>query len=199
MAKSNQVIFSGDSLTLGNHVSAGQGYVDYVLTALPEITGDDSNIAVGSTTLASDGNQDGIADAAYNAAKQVNILTVLFGANDMLTLSGAAFFAALKTWCQARQAAGFKVIVLTTLNHNTSGGIAAKRNAANALTRADTSFYDALADIASDATIGTDAAPSNTTYFSDGVHPTAAGNAILAPYVTRAIQSLILTSAGRNL
>ena len=47
--------------------------------------------------------------------------------------------------------------------------------------------------------VGTDAAPSNATYFSDGVHPTAAGNQLLAPYVTRAIQSLIVTSAGRNL
>jgi lysophospholipase L1-like esterase len=201
VARTNQVIFSGDSITLatGQGISTSDRYAGLVATQLPEIAANDSVIAVGSTSIGSDGGQGAAADSAYDASKAVNILTVLFGANDMLTLTGAEFYAALKVWCEARQSTGFKVVVLTTLNHTTGGGIASRRNAANALIRADASFYDALADIASDPIMGTDAAPSDTDLYLDGVHPTVLGHTYLAPYVRNAISSLILSSAGRNM
>jgi phospholipase/lecithinase/hemolysin len=38
--------------------------------------------------------------------------------------------------------------------------------------------------------MGCDACAANTTYFSDGEHPTAAGQALLGPIAQAAIQSV---------
>lgn len=49
---------------------------------------------------------------------------------------------------------------------------------------------NASADWASDATMGTNTAPNNTTYFGDKVHPTEAGYTLLEPYTRNAINSV---------
>jgi hypothetical protein len=49
---------------------------------------------------------------------------------------------------------------------------------------------DAIADFAADPTMGPDAAASNTTYYADGVHPTAAGQAILETIIRPVINGL---------
>ena len=49
---------------------------------------------------------------------------------------------------------------------------------------------DAVADFGGDATVGVDAAASNTTYYGDGLHPTAACYAFLGPILTTAVNGL---------
>lgn len=72
------------------------------------------------------------------------------------------------------------------------------RNAANALILADSEdYFDAVAggkgsDVGDlPATIWADGANANTTYFSDGIHATAAGNAVVAAEVRAAIESVL--------
>jgi lysophospholipase L1-like esterase len=196
------IVCCGDSITLGNHVGAGEDYPSLIDAAIAVSTV--VNLGSGGTSLSEAAGT--AADAEYDAGFDFNICTVLFGANDMTTSgedqTGEQFEASLKSWCQDRQAAGFFVVVLTTLAHNTDGGVEIpRRNVANGLTRLDPSFYDALADIALNATIGTDTSQNNATYFSDGVHPTLAGNQIIRDIVVDAINTLIIprSLAGRSM
>jgi phospholipase/lecithinase/hemolysin len=45
-----------------------------------------------------------------------------------------------------------------------------------------------MADIAAIPEIGGDTAPNNATYFSDKIHPTTAGNDLIAPVVAAAVR-----------
>jgi hypothetical protein len=123
---------------------------------------------------------------------QFSVLSVLIGHND-LVLGGsvAALETAITSYCQAMQAAGWLVVV-STLLPSTASGFNALRNTFNTWLRANyTNFANALADPASDATIGTDAAASNTTYYVDGTHPTTAAGPFLYPYFSNAILTLV--------
>lgn len=91
------------------------------------------------------------------------------------------------TYCAARKAAGWDKVVITTLLSRTDGGGLnnAQRNAYNPIITnsgwsgrtANGGPVDAVADFAADSIMGVDDAPTvNPTYFSDGVHPNAAGN-----------------------
>lgn len=99
------------------------------------------------------------------------------------------YFNNVKTYCQARQAAGWKVI-MCTITPSTAVGFNAARNTQNTAIRADPSFYDALSDFAADPTMGPDAAASDTSLYSDGKHPTNLGHSILAPIWRAAFDSL---------
>lgn len=108
-----------------------------------------------------------------------------------------SFLADLAAYCDARRARGYTVIVCTVLP-STSAGFNAARNAANAEIRlwatngsvVPGKHADYICDFAADATIGPDDAASNTTYYSDGTHPTPACQAIMEP-VYRAVINAI--------
>jgi lysophospholipase L1-like esterase len=193
----NVWVATGDSITACNHVSAGQCYTDYVSAAFPAVATNLHNIGVPSSYIDSAG-QGASADALYDGTKQVDVVSILFGANDMYSgsqnESASTFVNNLKTFGQARQAAGFKTLVLTVLpSTNDAGAYNVRRNAANVLIRAlvHADGVDAIADVGGDATFGTDAAASNVTYYSDGVHPTALTNSLMEPYVTAALRTLV--------
>lgn len=129
-------------------------------------------------------------DALYNPNRKANILSILIGRNDLgVGTIPTTFVANLKAYCLARKAVGWKIVLLTVLP-STVSGFNAVRNTANGLIRGDSSYYDVLADVATDTTIGCDSCAANTTYYADGTHPTNAGEALIAPYVITAIQSI---------
>ncbi len=196
MSYTNQVLFLGDSIMLGSHLPSPstQAIPVLVASAVPDIAAHYQNLAIGSTTADSDGGQGATADGLYSASYDVNLFVVLFGANDLANGDSAATFEAhLKTYAQARLANGPKarVVILTTLDNSLISDHS-QRTSANALTRADGTFWQALADIARDPVMGIDGAYNNGTYFLDGTHPNAAGNVLLEPYVSAAINTLIV-------
>jgi lysophospholipase L1-like esterase len=192
------VFFEGDSITEG--ASLTTPWPLGAMNALSTIKQGKNNAVSGSVITASMGTSLGVGslearaaalDLNASASRPRNVLVVLAGYNALNggAQSAAAMVADLKAYCLARRAAGWNRIIVGTLTPATTAGINAKRNAANALIRADTSFYDGLADFAADSTIGTDAAASNTTYYSDGVHPTQAGANIMATIAAAVIQA----------
>jgi lysophospholipase L1-like esterase len=164
------VVFEGDSIT------SSYGYPQLETAALAR---QGRVVAtVGATTTAWNARATQV-DALFNPARRRNVLSLL-GANDIANGSDApTYVAALKSYCLARKAAGW-TIVLKTVLPRTTGGFNAVRNAANALIIADPSFYDFLVRLDLDTTIGQDSDAANLTYYVDGVHPTAAGAAIIA-------------------
>jgi lysophospholipase L1-like esterase len=185
--------FEGDSITdPTNGVPGAQKYYSLAQNGISPFP-QGFNFAVGGSGLANLVTRAAAVDAEFATASLTGhkVLMVFDGANDAQGLGATTFVANLKSYCLARKAAtpGLRIVVATLLPQTTSG-FNAVRNAVNPLIRADSSYYDALADFAADGTMGCDACSANVTYFSDGEHPTAAGHALLAPIAQAAIQSI---------
>jgi len=128
-------------------------------------------------------------DATFNP-RGLRILSIFIGANDGGD-GDVTFYNNLKASCLARRATGWKTVVLTLLPQSTSHNpFNTFRNSVNSMIYADHSWCDAIADVASDATFGTDAAANNTTYYSDGLHPTSTTHNLMAPYVEAAFHAV---------
>jgi hypothetical protein len=120
----------------------------------------------------------------------------LIGANNL----GASYLTDLASYLDARRAAGWHVILCTVLPQ-TSSVFNTARVTVNPELRLWTTngstvpgkHADRICDFAADPTIGDDADGANTTYYGDGIHPTAAGHAIM-----RKIFQPVLDAAQRN-
>lgn len=135
----------------------------------------------------------------YDATLPFNILVAWEGVNDIA--DGATKEATLATqisYCQARQAEGWKVVAAVPPPHRLVDKTTFEwlRDQFRALWP---TFADALADITVDPIVGDwDAMTSDwgggsglKTYRVDGIHFTIAGNTIVEPYFTEAINSLM--------
>lgn len=132
----------------------------------------------------------------YSASHKC-ILVHLLCTNDIATNSaadGAALAATYLAFLAARKAEGWLVGACTLLPRSgsfsggqTKAGFQTQRAAFNSAVSAGTSNYTFLVDYAANATIGPDAASDNTTYFSDGVHPTLTVQTIMAQIAGAAI------------
>lgn len=97
----------------------------------------------------------------------------------------------LRTYCAARRAAGFKVVVLTLLPRRDRQDFNAARVTYNTALREHwSSFADGLADVAADPRMGGDGADLDPLYFSDGLHPTSAGYAVMAEAVAPVLETI---------
>lgn len=186
----NYLASEGDSFT---GTPAGIGYVWKMVSNINPKIPAAQNFAQGGSTLVTATARAATVDAVLDSSRAHNILTVLFGANDLQTLTDVQFESQLQTYCQARRTAGWKVIVGTVLP-STGAGYNTKRNAVNTWIRANwASFADGVADQAADPVIGPDAAAADPTYYSGGLHPTAAGQLLMEPYWTAAINAITAT------
>ncbi len=118
-----------------------------------------------------------------------SIATVFTGTNDFTLLSTTAsqVFGNLAYEIQTLKAAGCKVFVGTMISRtgNAGGGgtLDAAKNAYDALilSSAKTVGADGVIDFAANPLLGADGAYSNSTYFQgDAIHPTQAGQSLLA-------------------
>ena len=147
------------------------------------------NLGVGGQTtrmMAADAATE--VDPLCDPARPANILVCWEGTNDLF-VGGAPPYDArraylrLAAYCEARQRAGFRVVICTVLPRGRSAAFYQARNALNAELRAHwRSFADALADVG---------AESDVTYYRDTVHLTAAGYAIVARVVAGAVERLL--------
>lgn len=130
----------------------------------------------------------------YDGTKATNLLFLMEGTNSMNpgigNDTGAQAAAAMATLIADGQATGFTVIVATCLP--STFVTEANRTTYNTtlITNASSSNYT-IADIASDPVMGQAGQQTNTTYYTDGVHPTRTGMAEIAPIVANALRPLI--------
>ena len=181
-----QVVWIGDSITAGNHVNPGECYPELVAAQLPSIVS--NNIAVPSAFLTGS-TQVQAAQNLYDASK-LNICCLMFGANDGQSTNSTGFIATQSAACSSLHTTGFKVVVLSMLpcGSYASSGF---REGINALDRTTSTMYDVLVDVGhSTSVMGIESAKNDSTLYSDGVHPTAAGNLLLEPYITPVIRAL---------
>jgi lysophospholipase L1-like esterase len=187
------LVAEGDSIT---EAAAGYPFL-FGPNASPAVLG--NNKAVATSTIADLVNRATVVDAILPPSRGSRkfILSVLIGANDLATLGAPTWLANLASYCDARRAAGWTVAVCTVLPRTS-----APHNTARAIANTELRLWttggstvpgihaDAICDFAADATMGPDAAASNVTYYSDGTHPTAAGQALLEPVYRAVINAL---------
>ena len=133
-------------------------------------------------------------------------VTVLIGANDMTTSVDAndsastptAWLTALWSYTDRLRATGAKVAVGTLLPQCNSGNpvydasFARRRVLANAAIRAAVGTrIDAVIDFAANPIMGDDADACNAVYYSDGLHPTFAGQQQMLVTYRTAVDALI--------
>lgn len=193
-----QIIFDGDSLTLGTGSTGGLNYPNQTITQLGGSNYYDlTNIGVGGqlmqTILA---NGATAVDPLYKYYRSNNYVSLLGGTNDLDSGSSDASttYGYIVSYSQARRTAGYKVIVNTILPRGAGAqGIAfeALRQTVNSSIRANwESFADGISDIGADPIIGTFGANLNATYYTDTTHMTNAGYAILASHVAAAVNQI---------
>lgn len=126
-------------------------------------------------------------DAYYRNNGQKNIVIIWGGVNSS-GLTAAAIYAELQTYCLARKARGWKVIICTEIDA-VNAGWTAKYQELNTLLRAGyTSFADGIADLGANANLQDN---SDITYYNaDGVHLTAAGYTVVSGIVQPVIDAL---------
>ena len=104
----------------------------------------------------------------------------------------------MQTYCLARKATGWKIVVCTMLprQYTTSSANETVRQTLNTWVRANyASFADVLCDVGNDPNIGQAQQDANTTYFSaDRIHCTPAGYGIVSNYVNAAITKALATN-----
>ena len=186
----------GDSITNGSLIAASMSYARLYAAQYPGRLTSVNNATPGNTLaqIAARASTDDALLASTATWRTAAILSILVGANDGSYSGGAtAFAAALASYCDARRAAGWKVVVCTCLPAFGAGNaFDSFRLAVNTIIRTWVGVHcDAIADVGADAIIGQAAATDNTTYWNtDKVHPTAATAAIMKPYLEAAANSL---------
>ena len=166
----------GDSITAPTDSYANL----YATNANPKVFG--SIHALAGNTLVHLEAGASVVDSVIPPSPAANkyILTVMIGTND---LTGPAtvedYLDGLSSYIADRLAAGWTDIVLCTLLPTTGAPFLAKRGDANTGIRAMAASNIYICDMAADTTMGEDGDASNTTYYADGIHPTATGQALL--------------------
>lgn len=190
------VLFDGDSLTYGLESTGGQTYPAQCMALLPAAI-DSTNFGIPSQLLATMlANAPSKIDPYFDLRRPKQVVVIWGGTNDLsIGTAEATVYSNTVAYCQARQAAGFKVVVLTTLPRtgNTVGNFETLRQSLNTSIRSNwATFADALADVGNDPTIGQAGDTANLTYYyTDGIHLINAGYAIVAAAVASALTGLL--------
>jgi len=180
----NQLVYDGDSITFGTGLTP---YPSLITTTIPYTV---HNIGVPSFQLAYDAFGGGV-DAYRAPQANFNVDVIFLGTNDICVAgtSAANTHTLLSNYATRQRSNGWKVVVVTMISRLSC---ATGKNILNPLIRANwRSYADAIADVAAAPFLGCDGCYLNSTYFqSDGIHPTQAGQALLAPVIQAAINTI---------
>ncbi len=168
------LIAEGDSMT------EGIGQVSWTDALLPLLSGPCSllNVATSGETVATMLGQGAAIDAQYRPERSRQVANLLGGTNDIaggVAGTGTTLYNNIVTWCTARRAAGFLVVVWACAARNNGVNYNTERNACNTLLTANWStFADGFVFPVVPGTF------MDGIYWLDNVHLTTAGNAYVA-------------------
>ena len=177
------VVWDGGSIIAGHGADPGFDFPTQTLAVLPHVCQSYVSSRGGARIIDMLAEAPVEVDARYQADADLDLCVVLAGGGDFRAgRTAAEVYQSLRTYCLARRAAGFRVVVLSVLPCGDPVTFEASRLAYNALLRGTwPEFADGLADIASDPRIG-DAGDEldQQFYRPDGLHPNDAGYAVMA-------------------
>lgn len=173
-------------VAMGDSITAGSGlYSDIYSAANPSIAYAkvaQSGAGVGNSTQPADGGNTLWQKRQLAIDAAPSLITILIGTNDLGTANQSTWLSelyGLVTWFRNARP-GVKVVICGLLSKSVADYRTA-RNAVNALLRAAVgNEIDGYIPIGEHPIAQSDAAGSDTTWFSDGTHPTAANHTIMA-------------------
>jgi hypothetical protein len=186
------VVWDGGSIIGGLGASPGMEYPAQTLRLVPHPVSSFVSWSVAAKIGAMLAEAPLEVDARHRADGDGNVCVVMGGARDLVDgRTPAAVHDDLVTYCLGRQAAGFRVVVLTLLPRR-KAGFEADRQAFNALVREEWPGYaDGLADVAADGRIGDAEDAWDLRYFEPGgLHPNDAGYAVMAVVTAPVLNAL---------
>jgi len=141
------------------------------------------NMAIGGSSIPELETRAATLDAKLTTASKThkNVLVLWAGFNDIVTFGMPTAYNTLKSYVEDRVAAGWLVFVYT-ITPSSAYDIEANRTTFNGLLRSDLALNENVRICDTDTISELDDA-SNTTYYSDGTHPTDAGLALAATLV----------------
>ena len=189
----NSVICDGDSMTYGSYASDWyHSYPNQLRTINPSISV--LNLGVGGqridTMLT---NAPTVVDPLYMSTGVSKSIVICWGGSNDLAVFGRSdtdVYNDIASYCSGRQTTGFKVIVLTILPRtDCTAGEETYRQSVNTSIRANwATFADALVDVAADTRL--DDFNDATYFYTDKIHLTDAGYAVVASLINTAILAL---------
>ena len=195
-AAAGLVVFGGCSLVADTGLDDADGMPAQVMALLPKGL-EGLNLGVpGQTTQMMQADATAQVDPEARGRRDP-VLVVWEGTNDLMygtdpPYDVAAAYRHLAAYCRARQAAGYRVVLLTVLPREGSAPFEAARTALNARLRSGwRGFADGLADVAADEAVGRAGAEFDEAYYRDTVHLTPAGYRVVAGYVAEAVSRLL--------
>lgn len=189
------IVFEGDSLTAND---------TYPLRAVAGLGADYRriNVAAGGETWTQMQTARAAQCDPYIAANHCTILSIWAGINDMVHVPNSptlttTVLGRLQSYVTAAKTAGWPLVVVYTLTPCGDALVDAQyeteRLSYNTQLRAGYAGWgaDGLVDPGGDATIGDVANVGNTTWFTDGLHLTTAGQNIVGDLATAVLEGLV--------
>lgn len=193
------VIITGDSIARGLGLEANRAG-QWPFLAQSSL---DSTQPVNLINAAASGNTIALQQAVYpslmlpfyNASRARNIFVGAIGVNDMRTLlhDGPTTLASYYNYMDQAKADGWRVVACSILPTNAGGSFNTSRAYFNSHLAAEWAArgYSAFADVASIVGMGADGDDANLIYYQDNLHPTFAGDALMAPVYAAATQAAL--------
>lgn len=184
------LIFEGDSITLGNHVGVNEDY-PYLTFSTYFDDGNNAyaNIGAGSDTAANIDSTKANIVAQFDE-NYLNVVILLIGINDIAigAETNTQIYQHIKNiWAYIKSNGGI-MVAGTILPAGSVSGWETSRSEINNWIRNDNHLYDYLVDFGADADIGVSGSQNDTAYYlSDKVHPNVNGNTIMASIVRNAL------------
>jgi len=177
------VVWDGGSIIAGHLADPGYEFSAQTLALVPRVC--DSYVSATGGAKIADMIAEGPTevDARYEKHADLDLCVVQAGGGDFrLGRSAAYVYGSVRTYCEARRAAGFRVLVVTTLPAADPPTFEATRLAYDAMLRDGWSaFADGLVDIAADPRIGDTGDEFDAQFYqADQLHLTDAGYGVMA-------------------
>ena len=185
------VVWDGGSIIVGHGADPGYEFPTQTLALVPRVCRSYLSYDPGATIADMLAEGPGEVDARHQTAADLNLCVVQAGGGDFRDGAAAAdVYVALKSYCAARRAAGFRVVVLTILPASDPVTFEATRLAFNGMVRGSwKTFADGLVDIAADPRIGDPGDNLDRQFYTqDALHPNDAGNAVMASVAAPVLQ-----------
>lgn len=194
LSSTRQLIAVGDSRTANSAHPTTAGWTEQLQLTLGHQCWLISNAGLDGETVANMLTRQSAKILSSLGSFPFQIYVVWGGLNDFFIdgASAATIYSNLKTYCANIKSADSRaIVVLCTELPSTGAGWNAVRATINtSITTEASPTWDYIADLAANGTIGDDADASDTTYYSDGTHPTVAGDAIISSIIYNVIKDL---------
>jgi hypothetical protein len=137
-------------------------------------------------------------DVHHDPEADADVCIAMPGGSDLYSgMSPDELLESVRQYCLERRSVGFQVVIVTLLPRNEEGFEVARTRFNDLLRTHWPEFSDGLADIGGDRRIGDALDCLDLKYYrSDGTHPTAAGDAVIAGIIAPVVSDLAWRSNG---